>query len=170
MNEAWLAHHGIPGMKWGVRRYEDKEGHLTEAGKKRYAKEQERNARKKKDNRLPEEGVRDANRWVKEDRTNTKNVVDQARNMTNSMKELERVTNRPKDPKREDLSSMSDADLRALINRELLERQYAQVFNPPTVSRGREYVQRTLEVTGAILGITSSALGIALAIQQLKNG
>lgn len=31
-----LYHFGVKGMKWGVRRYEDKSGHLTTAGKKRY--------------------------------------------------------------------------------------------------------------------------------------
>lgn len=31
-----LAHHGIKGMKWGVRRYQRKDGSLTPAGKKRY--------------------------------------------------------------------------------------------------------------------------------------
>lgn len=31
-----LAHHGILGMKWGVRRYQNKDGSLTSAGKKRY--------------------------------------------------------------------------------------------------------------------------------------
>lgn len=33
-----LYHHGIKGQKWGVRRFEDKSGHLTSAGKKRYDK------------------------------------------------------------------------------------------------------------------------------------
>lgn len=32
-----LAHHGIIGMKWGVRRYQNKDGTLTSAGKKRYS-------------------------------------------------------------------------------------------------------------------------------------
>jgi hypothetical protein len=31
-----LYHHGIKGMKWGVRRYQNKDGSLTNAGKRRY--------------------------------------------------------------------------------------------------------------------------------------
>ena len=35
----YLSHYGILGMKWGVRRYQNKDGSLTAAGKKRYDSE-----------------------------------------------------------------------------------------------------------------------------------
>lgn len=42
ISENELYHHGIKGMKWGVRRYQNKDGSLTNAGKKRYSKEYEK--------------------------------------------------------------------------------------------------------------------------------
>lgn len=38
MNELVLIHHGIKGQKWGIRRFQNKDGSLTPAGKKRVAK------------------------------------------------------------------------------------------------------------------------------------
>ena len=37
MSEIW--HHGILGMKWGIRRFQNKDGSLTAAGRKRYLNE-----------------------------------------------------------------------------------------------------------------------------------
>ena len=39
MNKAELYHHGILGQRWGIRRFQNKDGTLTNAGKKRYNKD-----------------------------------------------------------------------------------------------------------------------------------
>lgn len=41
-DQNYLQHHGTKGQRWGVRRYQNKDGSLTPAGRKRYAKESER--------------------------------------------------------------------------------------------------------------------------------
>lgn len=40
-----LAHYGVKGMRWGIRRYQNEDGSLTEAGKKKVRKYKERELR-----------------------------------------------------------------------------------------------------------------------------
>ena len=42
MDDLYLMHHGILGMHWGVRRYQNQDGSLTDAGKVRYSSDQRR--------------------------------------------------------------------------------------------------------------------------------
>ena len=51
----YLAHHGIKGQKWGVRRYQNEDGSYTAAGRERYSK-----ALDKKVNKLQTKIFRDA--------------------------------------------------------------------------------------------------------------
>ena len=171
MNQNELYHFGIKGMKWGVRRYQNSDGTLTSAGQKRYDRDVAVNAGKKKDNRIPESGLKDPNRWVKEDRTRARGLVDATSRLNNDLKNANRESlnraknNRPK----MDLSNMTDNEMRDQINRAILERQYNDMFAPQKVSKGREFASNVLEIAGSTLAITSSALDIALAIKNLKR-
>lgn len=166
MYDNYLCHYGVKGMRWGVRRYQNSDGSLTTAGRKRYERDQRENSGKKKGNKV---GHADPNRWVKEDLTRTQRLTNETAGLARNLKAANDQSIRSKPRKRMDLSNMSDQELRNQINRELLERQYNDVFNPPTVSKGRQYASQMLETTGTVLAIGSSALGIALAIKDLRG-
>lgn len=164
-----IYHSGVKGMKWGVRRYQNKDGSLTPAGKKRYDRDIAENNAKKKDNRIVIDGP-DAKRWVKEDVGRAKKVVDASSDMVKEIKNIESKTRPAK--KKLDLTKMSDQQLREKINRANLERQYNDLFSEPDKSRrarGREYAMKFLETGGTVLAVTSSALGIALAVKELRG-
>ena len=171
MNQNELYHFGVKGMKWGERRYQNKDGSLTVAGQRRYDRDVAANAKRKKDKRLPEEGLKDPKRWAREDNERTKGLVDATSRLNNDLKNANRESlnraknNRPK----MDLSNMTDKEMRDQINRAILERQYNDMFAPQKVSKGREFANNALEIAGSTLAITSSALSIALAIKDLKG-
>lgn len=72
MDNNYLSHHGIKGMKWGVRRYQNKDGSLTSAGKKRSWSEDAKAAeslKKKKLNEMSNSELRKLNERQNLERT-----------------------------------------------------------------------------------------------------
>lgn len=164
-----LYHYGVLGMKWGVRRYQNRDGSLTAEGRKRYNRDIAENLAKKKDSRIDTSSP-DPNRWVREDIERSKRVIDSGSDLIRQAKSIERDTSPRSTKKRLNVSNMSDKELRDKINRELLERQYSDIFGEEAkVSRGRRFTRETLEIAGTALAATSSVLGIMLSIKQLKG-
>ena len=175
-----LYHWGKKGMRWGVRRYQNKDGTLTEAGKRRYA----RDAREKGYNKTDDSGTHykvsgkknrrenldvDADRYVKEDLTRSRKLTDETSQMTGKVKQMVDTSIKREPKVKMDLSNMTDQQMRADINRALLERQYNDMFAPQKSTKGREYASQILDTAGSVLAIGGSALGIALAIKELRG-
>ncbi|NCB47378.1 hypothetical protein EOM81_10230 [bacterium] len=169
MNSNEFQHWGILDMKWGRRRYQNEDGSLTKAGQVRYAREKMR-AEKDGDNKKKKKiKGPDPDRWVTEDITRTKKVIDASSDVARIGQEMARDATRAKKVKM-DLSQMSEKDMRDKIQRTLLERQYNDMFAPTEkISKGKEYLKGALEVGGGLLAVTSSALSLALAIRELKG-
>ena len=159
-----LAHYGVIGMKWGVRRYQNKDGSLTAAGKRRADRDMSELSNNKKKSYTP-----NADKWVKDDLSKSRRLVDETNQLTNKLKTANDTAMRNRPKTKMDLSQMSDKEMRDQINRALLEKQYNDMFAPQNTNRGREYASQVLETAGSVLAITGSALGIALAIKELRG-
>lgn len=69
--EYTLAHHGIKGQKWGVRRYQNSDGSLTAAGRKRYEKDEA-----KRENKERKQALKTINRSYKQQKLKEKIMED----------------------------------------------------------------------------------------------
>lgn len=69
-----LAHHGIKKQRWGIRRWQNEDGSLTEAGRRRYGRVENLNA-----NRTLKDIAKDQKLTIKLDRANKKLAIQRAK-------------------------------------------------------------------------------------------
>ena len=126
-----LMHWGIKGMKWGVRRYQNKDGSLTPAGKKRYDKEM---AKLKEEEKIAKNKLRTQAKLDK---------LDEKRKEIEALKSGKPIAKSTKQHSKPSVKDMSDEELRQTVNRLLMEQQYAKL-NPQQVSAGQKFVKKVM--------------------------
>lgn len=132
-----LYHWGIKGMKWGQRRYQNKDGSLTPLGKKRYAQEEE--ALKARERVIKnKERIK-----ARSDKLAAKKAELDAREK--ALKDAEEAAN-PKKVKTKDakvsskkktIADMTDEELQRAIDRGNLENRYRQVYPEPAPKKNK---------------------------------
>ena len=149
MDEKELLHWGIKGMKWGVRRYQNKDGTLTPAGKKRYNAEMERLKNEEKILKNKE-----ATRAKLAKLENKQKEIDERKKALNGDSGKKTVTKKAGDesePKRKSVKDMSDEELAAVVRRAQLEKQYRDL-NPQQISEGKKFFNTFIVPTATNVG------------------
>ena len=143
-----LRHHGIKGQKWGVRRFQNKDGSLTPNGKKRYGADDYKNTLDK---------VNSAGK-----------IVDEVRKYNNS---AQKSSNPDMERRiRKSINNMSDKELQQRVQRLSMEDNYTRMMmHRENLEKGESFVNKALNISTTALQGAATALTIAMLLKQLKG-
>ena len=143
-----LRHWGVKGMRWGIRRYQNRDGTLTEAGKKRYAKEMEKLKAEEK---------------MLKNKERTKAKLDKLEELRKSNEERKQNLGEGKSKKTEDkkpeppkmekkaVKDMTTEELQARKARLQLEKDYKDLLKQTRgeqAAKGKSFVEEVLTNSG----------------------
>lgn len=142
-----LQHHGIKGQRWGIRRYQNADGTLTPAGKKREAK---------LDRKL-------ANQAYKYNQIKKKKLTS---NTTDRQEQKENLH------KKKNVNKMTNDELREKAARLELENRYVSALstynklNPQPVSKGKAFIKK---IANDVLVAAATEAGKNIVRNMIEN-
>lgn len=142
-----LYHHGILGQKWGVRRFQNADGSLTEEGKKRYG----------------DNGI-EVNVTTKTDITQ-KNLKNQE---SLEAKKQEILNSRSAAELYKNADLFTTSELQAAYTRLQLEKSI-QSLSPKQVSKGQQFVNSAISTTKQAAELTTNSIKLYNNIAKVYN-
>ena len=159
-----LYHWGIKGMKWGIRRYQNPDGSLTEEGKARYGGDSyDKLSQNQKDRYYTDLTKARVGTYDTYSKTASgiKSIANDISNMP-AMQEKGTVSY-GKYP------NMSDKELQDRANRLALEHRYSDLTGETKYEKsGSEKAREILQTVGAVAGIGATIAGIIGLFANLK--
>lgn len=150
-----LRHHGIKGMRWGIRRYQNKDGSLTPAGRKRYDQEieslkSEKTKLQQKHKNLNAQQRMEARKdKLKADIEAEKEYLKNGGKKSGKSDSSDKQSEETKEPeKKKSASEMSSEELNEAINHMRLQQTYNQLYsqlNPEKESKVKEIGKKFLD-------------------------
>ena len=174
-----LYHFGVKGMRWGVRRYQNEDGSLTELGRRRLGQDSSIHTVSRDDRTYIDDSDPASSRKAHTKiRTEISGDNMQLSKLQRSGSDSSRIASdlfkrsadrgRAAKANKIDLSEMSDQELRTRVNRLNMERQYKNLTTE-NVRMGRERVSEALRDIGDLIAlganVASAAASIALILK-----
>lgn len=161
-----LYHWGIKGQKWGIRRYQNPDGSLTEEGKARYGGDSyDKLSQNQKDRYNADKTKAEVATFDTASKTasGVKSITNDISNMP-AMQEKGKVSY-AKYP------NMSDKELQDRANRLALEHRYSDLTGETRYEKsGSEKAREVLQTVGAVAGIGATIAGIIGLFANLRSG
>lgn len=185
---AELAHHGILGQRWGVRRFQNEDGSLTPKGQKHYAVKEAKSAYKaaKKDLKKTVKyekknltvsqklfgpaGIKNLQRY----KASRDNIMDKELNRVKAKADLAKAKHGEKGEMRAYRKEMSKTGIRESYNDTHSDYRSTKLFNKIQEQKGREYAEKVEKkvqnvAIAQLAGGTALMVGSAFVSAYLSN-